>query len=100
MGASARWIRVGRVNRDDDRKRLPVGDDGGGPGRGLRGIVRPAGRIGAGCIDDLVDRLEALGRLDVLESTIAQADHFYSRIPPERLTPESQRHRAKHEVRA
>ena len=45
-------------------------------------------------LGDLVDRLEPVGRLDVLESTISQVDQFYSSIPPRQLTPESQRHRA------
>ena len=45
-------------------------------------------------LGDLVDRLEPVGRLDVLESAISQVDQFYAQIPPDHLSPESQRHRA------
>jgi serine/threonine protein kinase len=46
-------------------------------------------------LGDLADRLEPVGRLDVLESTINQVDQFYARLTPALLTAESQGHRAK-----
>ena len=45
-------------------------------------------------LGDLVKRLEPVGRLDVLESTITEVDKFYAGLPSEKLTLESQRHRA------
>jgi tetratricopeptide (TPR) repeat protein len=45
-------------------------------------------------LGDLVKRLEPVGRLDVLESTITEVDKFYSAMQPESLTLESRRHRA------
>ncbi len=46
-------------------------------------------------LGDLADRLEPVGRLDVLESTISQVDQFYAKIPPEQMTPESRHSQAK-----
>jgi len=45
-------------------------------------------------LGDLADRLEPVGRLDILESAIRQVDQFYAQAPSDYLSPESQRHRA------
>jgi tetratricopeptide (TPR) repeat protein len=45
-------------------------------------------------LGDLVKGLEPVGRLDVLESAIAEVDRFYSETPPENMPLEAQRHRA------
>jgi tetratricopeptide (TPR) repeat protein len=46
-------------------------------------------------LGDLADRLQPVGRLDVLESTIAQVDQYYAKMPPDQMTPASQRSQAK-----
>ena len=46
-------------------------------------------------LGDLTDRLEPVGRLDLLESTISQVDQFYSRLPAGQMTPESRHSQAK-----
>jgi tetratricopeptide (TPR) repeat protein len=58
------------------------------------GRLRQGERLINFMLGDLVKRLEPVGRLDVLESTIAEVDQFYSGMQPESLTLESQRHRA------
>jgi tetratricopeptide (TPR) repeat protein len=45
-------------------------------------------------LGDLADRLKPVGRLDVLDSTIAQVDRFYSDLPANALTYDSERNRA------
>ena len=45
-------------------------------------------------LGDLSDRLQPVGRLDILESALQQVDQFYADIPSDHLSPESQRHRA------
>jgi tetratricopeptide (TPR) repeat protein len=45
-------------------------------------------------LGDLVDRLEPLGRLDLLEGAVSQVERFHSEVPLDRLTPESWRNRA------
>jgi tetratricopeptide (TPR) repeat protein len=45
-------------------------------------------------LGDLAGHLEPVGRLDALESTIGAVDRFYAELPSDRLTPDSQRHRA------
>jgi tetratricopeptide (TPR) repeat protein/tRNA A-37 threonylcarbamoyl transferase component Bud32 len=46
-------------------------------------------------LGDLADRLEPVGRLDVLESTISQVDQFYAKMPSNLMTPESRHSQAK-----
>ena len=46
-------------------------------------------------LGDLSDRLEPVGRLDVLESAIAEVDKYYAALPVEQMIPESRGHRAK-----
>jgi tetratricopeptide (TPR) repeat protein len=46
-------------------------------------------------LGDLADRLQPVGRLDVLESTISQVDQFYAKMPANQMTPESQHSQAK-----
>lgn len=45
-------------------------------------------------LGDLAEHLEPVGRLDALESTIGAVDRFYAELPADRLTADSQRHRA------
>jgi len=45
-------------------------------------------------LGDLADKLEPVGRLDVLDGTIAKIDEFYSQVPTAELTPDSERNRA------
>lgn len=44
---------------------------------------------------DLYARLDQLGRLDVLESAIAEVDRFYAKQPSHSLSPEAIRHHAR-----
>ena len=46
-------------------------------------------------LGDLADRLEPVGRLDVLETTIAQVDKFYAKMPRDQMTLASQHSQAK-----
>jgi eukaryotic-like serine/threonine-protein kinase len=46
-------------------------------------------------LGDLADRLQPVGRLDVLESTISQVDQFYAKMPADQMTPESRHSQAK-----
>jgi tetratricopeptide (TPR) repeat protein/predicted Ser/Thr protein kinase len=46
-------------------------------------------------LGDLADRLQPVGRLDVLESTISQVDLFYAKMPPDQMNPESRHSQAK-----
>lgn len=46
-------------------------------------------------LGDLADRLQPVGRLDVLESTISQVDQFYSKMTSDQMTPESRHSQAK-----
>jgi serine/threonine-protein kinase len=46
-------------------------------------------------LGDLADRLQPVGRLDVLESTISQVDQFYAKVPSDQMTPESRHSQAK-----
>ena len=46
-------------------------------------------------LGDLADRLQPVGRLDVLESTISEVDQFYAKMPADQMTPESQHSQAK-----
>lgn len=46
-------------------------------------------------LGDLADRLQPVGRLDVLESTISQVDQFYAKMLPDQMTRESQHSQAK-----
>jgi eukaryotic-like serine/threonine-protein kinase len=46
-------------------------------------------------LGDLADRLQPVGRLDVLESTISQVDQFYAKMPTDQMTPESRHSQAK-----
>jgi len=46
-------------------------------------------------LGDLADRLQPVGRLDVLESTISQVDQFYANMPPDQMNPESRHSQAK-----
>jgi eukaryotic-like serine/threonine-protein kinase len=46
-------------------------------------------------LGDLADRLQPVGRLDVLESTISQVDQFYAKMPADQMTPESRHAQAK-----
>jgi tetratricopeptide (TPR) repeat protein len=45
-------------------------------------------------LGDLSGKLEPLGHLDVLNSTLGKIDEFYSKVPTRELTPESERNRA------
>ena len=58
------------------------------------GRLRQGERLISFMLGDLVKRLEPVGRLDVLESTITEVDQFYSGMQPGSVTLESQRHRA------
>ena len=40
-------------------------------------------------LGDLADRLQPVGRLDVLESTISQVDQFYAKMPADQMTPKA-----------
>ena len=46
-------------------------------------------------LGDLADRLQPVGRLDVLESTISQVDQFYAKMPAGQMTPDSRHSQAK-----
>ncbi len=46
-------------------------------------------------LGDLSDKLEPMGHLDVLDSTLSKVDEFYSQMPAGELTPESEHNRAK-----
>ena len=46
-------------------------------------------------LGDLAERLEPLGQLAVLDSTIAEVNKFYAEVPPEKMTSDSERIRAK-----
>jgi eukaryotic-like serine/threonine-protein kinase len=46
-------------------------------------------------LGDLADRLQPVGRLDVLESTISQVDQFYAKMPTGQMTPDSRHSQAK-----
>jgi tetratricopeptide (TPR) repeat protein len=45
-------------------------------------------------LGDLSDKLEPLGHLDILDTTLSKVDKFYSQMPAGDLTPESERNRA------
>ncbi len=46
-------------------------------------------------VGDLVDRLQPVGRLDLLDSTIDEVNRFFSAVVRERMSPEEERIRAK-----
>ena len=46
-------------------------------------------------LGDLAERLEPMGQLAVLDSTIAEVNKFYAEVPPEKMTSDSERMRAK-----
>jgi len=46
-------------------------------------------------LGDLAERLKPVGRLDLLDSTIAEVNKFYSEVAPEKMTPDGERNRAK-----
>jgi len=45
-------------------------------------------------LGDLAERLKPVGRLDILDSTIAEVTKFYSQVPPQKVSPDGERIRA------
>jgi tetratricopeptide (TPR) repeat protein len=46
-------------------------------------------------LGDLAERLQPVGQLEVLDSTIAEVTKFYSQVPPQKVSPDGERIRAK-----
>jgi tetratricopeptide (TPR) repeat protein len=83
VGASVSAARLERARRAEMAQRLEA-----------ETRLRQGERLIQFMLGDLADRLEPVGRLDLLDSTIAEVDKFYSGVPLAEMTPESERNRA------
>jgi tetratricopeptide (TPR) repeat protein len=82
-GASVSATRLERARRAEMAQRLEA-----------EARLRQGEKLIQFMLGDLADRLEPVGRLDLLDSTIAEVDKFYSGVPLAEMTPESERNRA------
>lgn len=84
VGASVFAARLDRARRAEMAQRLETETQ-----------LRQGEQLIQFMLGDLADSLEPVGRLDLLDSTIAEVDKFYSRVAPEKMTPDGERIRAK-----
>ena len=83
VGSFAAARRIERARRAEEAQRVET-----------EKRLRSGEKLISFMLGDLADKLEPVGRLDVLDSTIAKIDDFYSQVPPAELTAESERNRA------
>ena len=84
VGATASAARLARARRAETVQRLES-----------ETRLRQGEQLIQFMLGDLAERLEPVGRLDLLDSTIAEVDKFYSGMAPETMTPDGERARAK-----
>jgi tetratricopeptide (TPR) repeat protein len=84
VGASVSAARLERARRAEMAQRLEA-----------ETRLRQGERLIQFMLGDLAERLKPVGRLDILDSTIAEVNKFYSAVVPEKMTADGERNRAK-----
>jgi tetratricopeptide (TPR) repeat protein len=83
VGASVSAARLERARRAEMAQRLES-----------ETRLRQGERLIQFMLGDLAERLKPVGRLDLLDSTIAEVNKFYSEVAPEKMTADGERNRA------